>query len=481
MSLSLALSSSLSGIAATSRATQLVADNIANQQTEGYGVRSLDQAARSLGGTGSGVMVLGIHRDTDPALMAEHRNALALSAGHRQLTDFWNRAEDAIGLPGEAGSLGQRIDKLEIALSHAAAQPDALGFLQQAAQAATDITHSFHTIQATLQDARDSADALIARDVDSLNDTLSEIARLNLEIQRQTLTGGAPHALMDNRQRLVDRVAEIVPVSEIMRENGRIALLGADGSVLVDRVAAQFGFARTPSLSAADRVETGALSGLSLNGRSVPPGSALLSKGRLGAAFAVRDSLAPELQDSLDQIASDLVDRFTQAETSPTPPAGAFGLFVADGVATWPSGQPGLAGRLRLNPLVDTASGGDPTLLRSGIYAPQPAAISDNQHLTRLRDALTQMTGLPTTNAPNRAASGHVTDLLSEIGTARLGAEQRDASSRARLAAVQETAAARGVDSDAELSKLLLLEQAYAANARVMATIDAMLRRILEI
>ncbi|MCC5868024.1 MAG: hypothetical protein JJU27_05890 [Gammaproteobacteria bacterium] len=51
----------------------------------------------------------------------------------------------------------------------------------------------------------------------------------------------------------------------------------------------------------------------------------------------------------------------------------------------------------------------------------------------------------------------------------------------ARHAALEEGFAARGVDSDAELSKLLLLEQAYGANARVLASIDAMLRRILEI
>ncbi len=481
MSLSLALSASMSGIALTSRATQLVADNIANQQTEGYGVRSLDQAARSLGGTGSGVVALGIHRDTDPGLIAEHRKASAQSARHQQVTEFWNRVEATIGIPGEAGSLNQRMDALEIALGHAAAQPDSQALLHQVAQATTDIAHGFLAIQTSLQHSRNSADALIARDVDTLNDTLSELARLNREIQRQTLTGGAPHALMDNRQRLIDQIAEIVPVTEIMRENGRIALLAEDGSILVDRDAAQFGFTRTTAISPEDRVETGALSGLSLNDRAVPPGSALLSEGRLGAAFAVRDRFAPELQQSLDQIATDLVTRFTQAEASPTTPAGAFGLLVPEGVLAWPASQPGLAGRLRLNPLADPAAGGDVTLLRSGLHAAQPAAVSDNQHLTRLRDALTQMSQLPGAMSPHRAASGHVTDMLSQVATARLGAEQRSASSTARFTALQESVAARGVDTDAELGKLLLLEQAYAANARVLATLDAMLRRILEI
>lgn len=332
-----------------------------------------------------------------------------------------------------------------------------------------------------LQQSRDIADASIARDVDTLNETLSEVARLNHEIQRQTLTGHAPHALMDNRQRLLDQIAEILPVTEIMRENGRIALLADGGFMLVDRTAAQFSFTGTKSISPADRIEAGSLSGLLLNGHPVQPGAALLSEGRLGAAFAVRDTFAPELQDSLDQIAVDLVTRFNQAEASPTTPAGAFGLFLPDGISDWQVSQHGLAGRLRLNPLADPTAGGDVTLLRSGLYAAQPAAVSDNQHLTRLRDSLTRSTELAHANSPQRASSGHVIDLLSMIGTSRLAADQREASSTSRLVAVQETAAGRGVDTDAELGKLLQLEQAYAANARVLTTIDAMLRRILEI
>ena len=71
------------------------------------------------------------------------------------------------------------------------------------------------------------------------------------------------------------------------------------------------------------------------------------------------------------------------------------------------------------------------------------------------------------------------------------------ASLRARAAADADAAAAfsdgryavkaeaeatlTGVDSDREMSDLLLVEQAYAANARVLQTVDGLLRRLLEI
>jgi flagellar hook-associated protein 1 len=49
----------------------------------------------------------------------------------------------------------------------------------------------------------------------------------------------------------------------------------------------------------------------------------------------------------------------------------------------------------------------------------------------------------------------------------------------------QETLAALekrgGVDTDQEMQKLLLIEQVYAANARVITTIDSLINRLLEI
>jgi flagellar hook-associated protein 1 FlgK len=38
-----------------------------------------------------------------------------------------------------------------------------------------------------------------------------------------------------------------------------------------------------------------------------------------------------------------------------------------------------------------------------------------------------------------------------------------------------------GVDTDAEMQNLILIEQAYAANARVIETVSAMIDRLMEI
>jgi flagellar hook-associated protein 1 FlgK len=52
---------------------------------------------------------------------------------------------------------------------------------------------------------------------------------------------------------------------------------------------------------------------------------------------------------------------------------------------------------------------------------------------------------------------------------------------RVRLEELTARELAQGVDSDQELQKLMLIERAYAANARVVETADQMIRRLMEI
>ena len=49
------------------------------------------------------------------------------------------------------------------------------------------------------------------------------------------------------------------------------------------------------------------------------------------------------------------------------------------------------------------------------------------------------------------------------------------------MESLSEAAARNGVDTDDEMQKLLLIEQAYAANARVMQTLDELMQHLLGI
>jgi len=108
MSLSASLANALSGLTASSRRAEVVSSNVANATTEGYGRRELEVAARSIGGTGAGVAVIGVTRHVDAALLSDRRLADAAAGDAGAQSAFLAKIETLIGTPGDAGSLTGR-------------------------------------------------------------------------------------------------------------------------------------------------------------------------------------------------------------------------------------------------------------------------------------------------------------------------------------------------------------------------------------
>ncbi|MFN7050662.1 MAG: flagellar basal body rod C-terminal domain-containing protein, partial [Gemmobacter sp.] len=174
---------------------------------------------------------------------------------------------------------------------------------------------------------------------------------------------------------------------------------------------------------------------------------------------------------SLDMLAADLMARFSANGVDPTLVQGDAGLFTANLAAD----MPGLAQSLQINPRVDPAAGGSLALLRDGIGAETSGPVGNPAQILRLHQALVAADGT------GRSMADHASALLSDIATRRLEAEADDSFTTARLSGLATSAAAQGVDSDQELQQLLLVEQAFSANARVLQVADDMIGTILGI
>ena len=71
--------------------------------------------------------------------------------------------------------------------------------------------------------------------------------------------------------------------------------------------------------------------------------------------------------------------------------------------------------------------------------------------------------------------------LASHYGAERLNAEQTLSFSATQVTELTERLMSEGVDSDQEMQKLLLVEQAFAANARMIQAVDEMMQTLLRI
>lgn len=481
MSIIGAMNTALSGLAAASRGAATVSSNLANATTDGYARRELELTARADTG---GVLVTGEVRIVDRTLLTDRRGADAEVAFGRAQVEFLASVQAVIGEPGSPSSLSGLVADLETALVAAAAEPSSGAILEQAVGRLDHLVARIGETAGAIQLERGRADAAIGEAVAQLNADLAQLETFNDDIRRATVRGGDVGGLADQRQLLIDRISEIVPVREVDRGRGVVALL-TEGGVLMDGPAPVIGFQTTGTVTEFHSLAGGTLSGLTVNGAQIDLGRDrhLLSGGRLEGLFNVRDAQAPMAQERLDGFARDLLERFEASGVDPTLAPGAPGLLTDAGAAFQPADEVGLSRRLALNAAADPEQGGAAWRLRDGLGATVPGEAGQASGLHRLTDALSSFRDPASGGfAPGlRTAAGLAADVLSAIGIARDALDQETAHASARASALSDGLMRDGVDSDAEMQRLLLIEQAYAANAKVISASQAMLDMLMEI
>lgn len=475
MGISTSLSTALSGLNVASRMAEVTSNNIANTLTEGYARRSL-----AIGSTWGGVPSFGVQRHVSPGLTADRRLADAQLSADQGRMAMLTRVEDIIGAAGSTDSIAGRLAAFESALISASGEPSSDLRLMQLNGTLSELADEINSASSEIQALRQNADASIAQDVARLNAGLGMIAQLNADITRVQTAGQDASNLIDARGQAMDGISDIVPLRILQRGGDQIALMSTSGMILLDGVPSEFEFQPANVIAADMTLASGGLSGITRDGMPVDPGDGIgrLMGGSLGAAMAARDDELPTVQDQLDAFALNLMQRFEDPSVDPT--TAGLGLLTDAGNPSDPSDFVGLAGRLRLNASVDPVQGGDLWRWRDGLGAAAAGPIGNANQLNRWQEGLSMATALPGGGTP-RSSAGHIASLMAERGTLRTIAEQDLSFARARMDGLEQAELAHGVDSDQELQRLLQIEQAYAANARVIQTINSMMQQLMEI
>lgn len=473
MSISSAFNNALSGLSANSRLTDVISGNLANALTPGYAPRELGLQAQ--GGRG-GVAVTGITRHVDPVLLGDRRLADSALANTQTRADFATSVERAIGLPGDGSGLVDRLIAFEAAVTSASSRPEDDIRLGAVLQEATALGAAMNRAAAQIETLRSRADAEIAGAVERLNTGLTQVAEINTRIVAARSAGHETASLEDQRQQVIDGIAELVPLRQLERSRGAVALVSTGGALLLDGRAAQIGFELTPLVAAHMTLQNGLVSGLEISGRQVQTGAGgPLTGGQLSAFVENRDGLGLDAQRGLDSLARDLIQR-VEGLTPPPSPA----LFTDAGERFDPATDAGLAGRIAINQAIDPARGGAIFRLRTGPDAASPGAPADAPFLAALGLAITSLRAA----APGeiqRNLPGHAALLSSQIAQSRLASEGAVSFASGQTAELRQLELQGGVDSDAELQRLLLVEQAFSANARMIQTLDDMMQTLLRI
>ncbi|MGC3939825.1 flagellar hook-associated protein FlgK [Roseobacter sp. EG26] len=481
MSISGALSNAMTGLRAAGRSSETISANIANAMTPGYGVRSVALSSSQIGG----VSIDGIVRNVDPALLVDRGLAEAAFSNSSDRARFLTSHEDALGTPDDPNSLSARLAQFESSLVTATSRPDAPERLGSVVNAARDLATLISSASDNVQEARSEADRNIGIQVDRLSSALGGVKELNIQITKTLALGGDTSALQDNRQALVDEISAIVPVRQISRDNGQIALYSTGGAILLDGGIAEIEFTPVNQVTPYMTLAGGQLSGLTINGFSVRTDSerGTLGGGSLGAQFEIRDELGTDAQTQLDALSRDLIERFQDPAVDATLAVGDAGIFTDAGAAFDPLNEVGISARLSINAAIDERQGGEAWRIRDGINALVQGDVGDSRLLQGLTTALNANKvpasgdfGAGAFSAINLAAT-----LTSQLGADRAQADQSLSFTSTQFNELTQLVLAEGVDTDQELQRLLLVEQTYAANARMIEAADEMMQTILRL
>ncbi len=230
------MSLGIRAMAANYAAMQTTGHNIANANVAGYSRQTAVLATSQgqftgAGFFGKGVDVTTVTRAHDDFLTRETVNAKSLAAMDASRLDSLKRLEQVFQ-PGESG-LGYASTELFNAMVDLSSRPADLATRQVVLARASDMATRFSEAGSSLDQIQSTVTADMNATVAEVNQIAKDIANANEQIASLQGSGQPANDLLDERDRLVGRLAEKVQVSTVLASDGRVAIFVGGGQRLV--------------------------------------------------------------------------------------------------------------------------------------------------------------------------------------------------------------------------------------------------------
>ena len=332
MGLTTSLTNAISGLRVNQDSIDVLSRNVANAGTPGYHRQSLNIVDYNAQNS-TYARTIGINRAFNASLQTYYTRQVSDTANSGVQASYLDRLQGFLGKPGAAGALDTVFGDLQNRLKGIATSPDDYTARSEAVIAAQNMVETLNRLSSTIQGMRQESEGQIASNVYNLNGMLNSLAEVNSRMLDLGMTDGARAALLDQRDRLVSSVAELIDVRADYRSDGTVALMTRSGVGLLDNGVAQFSFESAGSLSPnsvadadPEKNKVGKLTLTTPSGLTVDLVSqGVLQGGELGGLVTLRDQTLVEAQDQLDEIAAGLAQAFSTIQTA--------GAAVTDGPA----------------------------------------------------------------------------------------------------------------------------------------------------
>jgi len=232
------LNTGVSGLLAAQRSLATTSHNIANVNTEGYSRQRTNLSTRipelsGAGYIGSGVKADSVVRVYDQFLVNQLNT---YTSNMHRLDDYHNYASQVDNLLADADAgLAPAVQEFFNALNGVADNPSSIPAREVLISQAESLAFRFQSIDERLSSLRDVVNSSIRDTVNDINSLTQSIANINQSIVlAQAKAGGSPpNDLLDERDKLVRKLSERVPVTTVMQDNGAMNVFIGNGQVMV--------------------------------------------------------------------------------------------------------------------------------------------------------------------------------------------------------------------------------------------------------
>lgn len=333
MGLTTSLTNAVSGLRVNQDSIDILSRNIANSGTPGYHRQSLNILDYNSQDS-SYARSVGTNRAFNSSLQAYYTRQVSDTANSSVSASYLDRLQGFLGKPGSAGSLDTVFSGLQNALQGIATSPDDYNSRAQAVSAAQSMVETLNRLSTTVQGMRQETEGQIASNVHNLNGMLNSLAEVNHRMLDLGMTETARAALLDQRDRLVSSVAEMIDVRADYRADGTVALMTRSGVGLIDNGVSTFKFESAGNLSPNSifdpdptQTKVGKMTLTTPSGLTIDlVTQGVLQGGELGGLVTLRDRTLVEAQEQLDQIAAGLALAFSTNKSA--------GVAATSGAAT---------------------------------------------------------------------------------------------------------------------------------------------------
>jgi flagellar hook-associated protein 1 len=478
------LSIARTAIAAQQTAIQVISQNVANAETEGYSRQRAELVAATpqrfgFGSVGTGVEVQNVVRLRDSLLDANYRTEAASAQGYGLRRDVLSQVEGILGEPSDQ-ALSSSLDAFWSSWSDLSNNPGSLGAQAVVKQRGIEVASTLNRFASRLNDLEANTRTGLAGSVEEVNRLGQQLAGLNSQITAAEINGTQAPDLRDARDRIADQLAKTGGARIIPQSNGTVSFL-IGGASIVDGSTARPIEARS-----------GPPTGIGVVG---DPDLLPQVDGSLGSVATLLNTDIPAIRAKLDTLAKGIVNGVNYLHASGWTAAGDALGNANWNVATPPTGSRvnffNAAGTTAATIAISAEVAANAGVIASGSTQNAPGdntlalaigSLRDGSGIAALQTSMGAVAFAAQVGLTGRATFGDAyRDTVTNVGL-QVRAADSSATVYDTLASQAETrrSSVNGVSIDEELTLLLRHQQAFQAASRLVRTADEMTQTLIE-